>query len=492
MDVVEYRGDQYQVSRTFLRQIGGRSALYYLLQGVDWANRYSGVIQKVGSTATKVYKAIADKVGEFQVDRQIANEEYRLAKRQKLDEVARNLERQFEAERSGSAFTTQGMSGAIEFKRSYVKVGRKKRRTAKEIFTSTIGNMSEIIFRWQRVSPSLLGPGDVELSYGQKSGATLPAFSLPFHFVSLTQNPLFATNVNFGCYNSAMNRLVYCSSNKAFSHQGLAGQNNTGSYLTTAVWSDESGINRGANAQIDPKGVFHKWSEVRLNLYGSAYYPLKYEILVVTGMPVEMSLFDFAPIATGAIDDFKIFESSNLNAFLRDHCKDYIGNPIVGSNHDRTDYKSKFRIIRRKVVHIDPLSYGDGAIQSGTTGPVGIDASNVRNVNMFIRHDRFRDYSWTNLSSDQTIQPNLDGVGFDKTDISSTSGNSGLSDVDREERVYLFIKCSAPRLMTGDGYGVTTPVAPTSLPDNNVIPPFTGTYDCVVRNCFRYEPLAET
>ena len=94
--------------------------------------------------------------------------------------------RQFEVERSLSKMPASG----IQFERFYSKVGRKRRRTANQLFTATVGQMSEIVFRYQRVSPSLLGPGETDIAYG-----SLPAGSVnyvcPFHISSLTSNPLF-------------------------------------------------------------------------------------------------------------------------------------------------------------------------------------------------------------------------------------------------------------------------------------------------------------
>lgn len=191
-----------------------------------------------------------------------------------------------------------GMSGnqGVQFQRSYMKVGRKRRRTANQVFTSSVANMAEAILRWQRVSPQLLGPGDQDISYGVGGAPEdVNKFVLPVHVCSITSNSFFQPNQTFGCNSNAMHRLVYNSANKAFGYQAMTGQNNLGAY-TSPEWQHEKGIDLLGNSVYDSKGVFHKWTEIRFNLYGSAAYPLTYEILLLTGMPTEMSLFDFAPI----------------------------------------------------------------------------------------------------------------------------------------------------------------------------------------------------
>jgi len=370
------------------------------------------------------------------------------------------------------------MSNSVMFTRSSTRVGRKRRRTAQQLFTASVAQMPEQIWRWQRVSPSLLGPGENDLAYGANGASTLQV--CPFHIMSLTNNLLFPPSITFGCKRNGMHRIYYDEVARAFGYQNLIGQNNEGTFATNE-WQLETGVPRLGTANIDPKGIFHKWTEIRFNLYGSAYYPLKYEILLVTAMPTEMSIFDY-PAGIPA----PIFQETNLNAFLREHVKDYIGNPIIGSTVDQQDYKSKFKIVRRKLVTVEPLSYGDAAAQVGPPAIAGVDASNVKNVNMFIRHDRYRDYDWTPLATDQTLQNRLDGIGFDQQNTNSTVNASGISDVDREERLYLIIKCSAPRLLDSNAYAVTGPTAPVTLLSPTQIPPFTGSYDVVVRNCYRY------
>jgi len=371
------------------------------------------------------------------------------------------------------------MSNSVQFTRYSDRIGRKKRRTAAELFNAEIGRMTEVVYRWQQVSESLLGPGENILAYGLDG--TVPGqtgYVVPIMVASLTNNILFPDSQSFGCQRRGLHRLTYNSSTKNFGYQYMRSQDDNGAF-TTSEWLPETGAGRALTAPISSR-VFHKWTEIRLNLYGSAYYPLTYEVMVVTGMETDMSVFDFA--AGGQ----PIFQTTNLNAFLRDQTKDYIGNPIVGSVLDRQDFKDKFKVIRRQIVKVDPLSYSDGAAQPDIAAGQGVDASNVKNINMFIRHDRFREYGWTPISNDQDLQNTLDGTGYDKQDTSTSALTSGYADVDRSERVYLFIKCTAPRILTSEQFETEPAEAPVAQLSSSAIPAFSGSYDIVMRNCFRY------
>jgi hypothetical protein len=416
--------------------------------------------------------------GRFRREQQLARKRIR----RERESVKRKLD--FDQEVSTltlpSVDTKNTMGDSVQFRRSYDRVGRKRRRTASQLFNANIGRMDEVVYRWQQVSGSLLGPGNQIIAYG-KAPAPATGYVCPLVFSSLTNVPLFTSNLTYGAQRAGLYRLTYEPTTKSFGMQYYRSQDKDAAQ-TVARWQLESGTEPAlATSTVSPE-IFHKWTEIRMNLYGCAYAPLTYEILVVTGMELDMSIFDYASGGT------PIFESTNLNAFLRDQCKDYIGNPIVGSSLDRKDFKGKYKIIRRKVITISPLSYHNGAIaKEGLTS--GIDASNVRNVNMFIRHDRFRNYAWSARAIDQDLQSGLDGRGFDTQDISQLANDSCLSDVDRDQRVYLFVKCSAGRAYEAPEFDIIPAEVPISELSQTEIPVSSGSFDIVMRNCFRYDKL---
>jgi len=454
-----------------------------LSSGFIIADRLRPYVEQGVNTLKRAYGSLRDQSqvrygpgsGRYRREQELARKRYR----RERESVKKKLD--FETKKPTKLQVPTGsssaMSNAVQFQRFSDRIGRKKRRTASELFTAEVGRMNEVVFRWQQVSESLLGPGENIIAYGKSEEFVNTGYVLPIMFTSLTNQPMFPANLTFGCQRRGLHRATYDLSTRAFGHQYLTGQNAEGAVDATE-WTYEQGSIRNTNSGINPR-MFHKWTDIRLNLYGSQQYPLVYEILVVTGMALDMSPFDFASGGQ------PIFQETNLSAWFRDHTKDYIGNPIVGSNLDRSDFKGKFRVIRRKIVRIDPLSYADAAYQN-VSGATFIDSSNVKNINMFIRHDRFRDYAWTPLAADQDLQNDLAGTGFDRRDITATANTSGLSDVDRDERVYLFIKCTAPTVIVANEFNTIPAEAPVAELAQSTIPKFSGSYDIVLRNCFRY------
>lgn len=455
-----------------------------LSSGFIIADRLRPYVEQGVSTLKRAYGSLRDQSqvrygpgsGRYRREQQLARKRTRRERelvKKKLDFEEKST---LELPRFGQS---SNMTDAVQFRRSYDRMGRKKRRTASQLFNADIGRMSEIVFRWQQVSSSLLGPGNQVIAFG-KAPAPATGYVCPLVFSSLTCNPMFPNSADFGARKVGLHRLTYEPSTKAFGHQFYRTQDKDGAQVL-GEWQVEAGVAPDpVTSKVDPV-IFHKWSEIRLNLYGSAYYPLTYEIVVLTDMGIDMSPFDYSSGGT------PIFESTNLNAFFRDQCKDYIGNPIVGSSVNRSEFRDKFKVVRRKIVKIDPLSYQNAAVQE--LNVEFIDISNVRNVNMFIRHDRFRNYGWSPKTADQDLQTGLDGRGFDTQNISELSTASGYSDVDREERLYVMIKCTAGKAVEAAEFGIITADVPAVELSQQSIPPFSGSFDIIMRNCFRYNNL---
>lgn len=371
----------------------------------------------------------------------------------------------------------------VNFKRSKMTLGRVKKRSANDVFKATIGNMTETIYRWQSCSSNLLGPGKNIIGFGINTAETNGNFKrvVPFHMMSLTHHPDFTDNLQLGCINRGMFRFVNAWSGQYAGHFGyqFLGSTLSNGSPATGSWHLEKGISSEAISQ-----VFHKWTDVRLNLYGSTLYPLKYRVRVVKGMPTEMQPLEYEAWQSGgglpvAAADVPIFETTPLNEFILDSVRPLVSNPIIGSNSDET-YKGKVKVVSDKTYVLPCMSYGTAAAEGAST----INATNVRSVNMFIRHDRFRDYQWSSMPADKAMNNDLGGVGWTTTDANQTTIGSMLSDVDREERMFLIITCTAPALENAPIYSVSSTVVP-GLADSVAARETTGTYDIVVRNCFR-------
>jgi len=384
------------------------------------------------------------------------------------------------------------MGDDITFTRSKANVGRPKKRTAAGLFKAQIGSMYETIYRYQRVSANLLGPGITSLAYGKNTllpDASEKTYGLPFHFMSLTQNDAFNENFAIGARKQGLCKAIYRNPKDSApfeDFQGnvgycrLATQNHEGIWQATSNFQREVGTSHSAFDR-----VFHKYTDIRLNLYGSLYYPLTYKVMVVTGMPTEMNFSEFDPCTDDIEDapasvDFPIDRDSALGQMIIDGVRPLVTNPIVGSSTDH-NWKGKFRYLYNKSFKVPCLSYGNGAAQAGST----IDSTNVRNVNMFLRHDRFRNYQWYTNEGINTENDNIAGVGYTILNDVAASVVENVCEVDREERVYLIITCTCPKEVNGPAETIDAATVTGELPQTAAMP-YSGSYDIVVRNCFRY------
>lgn len=382
------------------------------------------------------------------------------------------------------------MGDDINFSRSTARLGRVKKRTASQMFKAEIGAMDEQVWRWQRVSDNLLGPGATGISFGQNPAQADPdaagTFVLPFHVMSLTHNPSFGEIPLLGMVKCGMNRFVIRKPMVPIEtfqgHLGLQRlipQMETGNYSSLPGWQIEKGVSSGANSQ-----VFHKWTDIRLNLYGSRLYPLDYTITVVTGLPVEMQFLEHHPVSETVNSapgpgDFPISDVGPLQQMIVDKVRKFITNPIVGSNTEK-HYKGKYKTLYSKKVHVPCLSYGDGAAEASST----INATNVRSETIFLRHDRYRNYKWYTNAAYIEENDNVDGVGWTQTDNGAVGSIDGYCDVDREKRVFLILTCSCPTPILDATNNVAGPEFSAEVPQD-AARLYDGSYDIVVRNCFR-------
>jgi hypothetical protein len=372
----------------------------------------------------------------------------------------------------------------VNFKRSKTTLGRTRKRSANEIFSASLGSMHETVFRWQNCSKTLLGPGSNIIGFGLNPADTQGNLKqvVPIHMMSLTSHPGFPVNTTLGCHNRGMARFVHVPSGAAvnrFGYQWLSSSDPVGTF-SNGVWSVED----GGTLLLNTDKTFHKWTDIRLNLYGSTLYPLKYRVRVFKGMPEEMQFMEFASWVGGitnnvTLPDVPITTETPLNEFLKDQIRPIVSNPILGSNSDQS-YRGKFKVVSDKTYMIPCMSYGNAASE----GFSGINATNVRTVNMFIRHDKFRDYAWRSKDTDKEVNPDLGGIGYTKTNTSLSAADSLLCDVDREERMFLCITCNAPSLVSNALYTVRNE-PPVVVSDTSNTFQTEGTYDIVVRNCFR-------
>lgn len=374
----------------------------------------------------------------------------------------------------------------VNFKRSKMTIGGTRKRTANDLFKAEVGSMEELVWRWQACSASLLGPGRLPIGFGTDNASFPNINCLPFHMMSLTNNPGLPENASFGCSKAGMFRYYFDKSSGNMGYSFLKSQQADGAVTQPfpGWWTLEKGLAQNHTGQI-----FHKYTDIRINLYGSTLYPLKYKVMLVTKLPLEMSPLDRGVMANPITipgNDFTLLNNTPLSQFILDHVRPLVTNPIIGSNSDE-DYKGKFRVVSQKTYHIPCLTYGNAAAEAGNSA---VNSTNVHNVNMFVRHDRYRDYKWHQLSTDVVRTNNPGGVGFDVIDTAVNDAGDTLCDVDREERLYLVISCDTGALINNSDY---LPTGPFCGPDGDTIGAHqvSGSYDIVVRNCFRQQEIPQ-
>jgi len=386
----------------------------------------------------------------------------------------------------------------IQFTKARVSLGRNKKRTASQLWKHELGRLQEYILRWQRCSASLLGPGATPISIGNDPAMTdadkVPTVCVPIHMMSLTNNNFFRSDSSLGALTQGMVRFVYRLPRPAlpetfqgdFGYQILQCQNAAGDYTSaTSNWQIEKGPSPPLVDDI-PDIVFHKYTDIKLNLYGAMRYPLEYTVMIVTGMPLEMDYLSLNPITAGydaapSQADFPIQETTPLNEFLMDQIRPLLFNPIIGNKGGDT-YKDKIKVLMKKKYKVPCLTYGDAINLANAAS--GIDSTNVKTVNLFLRHDRYRDYKWATQPLDQVDDDNIGGTGWDVTEKNAERGTAAICEVDYTQRVYLLIMCNSPQRYDNIVNQVDQPSINPEVLQTAALNT-TGSYDIVVRNCFR-------
>lgn len=373
-----------------------------------------------------------------------------------------------------------GAAGGVKFSKEQHKVGRRRRKERIRMY-DLMQSMHKLRVRWQLMSGTLTGPGRIPIGYGGYSGTDLDFHSMPIHLMSLTQNSLNPTlggsfvNGNKGAYAHGLYKvvrspgdgtcgLVHYVSN---THEGI---NN---YSPEGYWQVEAeSALAGGYAGTDSGSHFHKWSEVRMNLYGAKHIPLTYTISVVQ-VPKEFDPFQHPPSQVTALIPpvGNQPEFSEFSRWIEDISRSIISNPlnITGT---RKEYKTNIRVLKQYKINIQPLSYTNAAAE----GTAAVKVGNVREFKMFMRHDRWRNYCWAETDATVDQDRNFADLGWDV----KVSDNP-VTEVKWGGRLLMMITCTTGGIRDGQQNDVRThnPVQLTDIPEDY------GSYDIIVRNEFR-------
>lgn len=371
----------------------------------------------------------------------------------------------------GAAVATGGPAGAVQFSRERHRVGR--RRWKKSVKMADIQRMMvKYMARWQLTSGNLIGPGRIPIGYGTNTPTDPDRQRLPIHFISLTQNPLDSMNAISsakGCFQHGLYGLIRNPVDGTLSYrpfqcntsQGISNYDVDGRWQTERV---DSGFTASLNAHM-----YHQWTSVRMNLYGAKNMPLTYTIYVLQ-MPKQYSPFQHIP-SSAAVPSDNFTEFNEFSRFIHDISRGLICNPLNVSATPQ-DWKKHIRIVKQRSITINPLSYTNAAAEGTAITKVG----NVRQFNLFLRHDRWRQYAWADRTVDTVPDRDWSDLGWDVQ-----YGEYATTDVDWDKRLVMMITCTVGRQTNGPHNDVTTGLPPQSTD----IPVDFGTYDIIVRNSFK-------
>lgn len=372
---------------------------------------------------------------------------------------------------SNRGLVTGGPAGAITYTKERHRVGR--RRWKKSVKMADIQRMmNKYQARWQLCSPNLRGPGRISIGFGGYTATDGARHSMPIHFMSLTQNPMDSAvneSVPKGCYNHGLYRVIRNAGNGTLSTRPFQCNTYQGvtTYDTFGRWQTEK-LDTALHSALNGH-LYHQWTSVRMNLYGAKNIPLTYTISVLQ-MPKNYSPYQHPPTdASVPLDNFSEF--NEFTRMIQDISRGLIANPLNVSASSN-DWKKNVRIVKQKRITIQPLSYTNAAAETSSE----VKCGNVRQFNMFLRHDRWRNYSWADRTSDTTVDRDFADLGWDVT-----TGETVTTDVSWEKRLVMMITCTVGQIRDGPQNDVTTSLPP-SLDD---IPSDFGTYDIIVRNSFK-------
>lgn len=370
-------------------------------------------------------------------------------------------------------YTVVPQSASTEHYKYRSRYGRVRRRTARTVFKNLLGSGTQVVNRWQNMSETLAGFGRLPIGYGTQSAAAANE-CVPIMFMSLTTNEGIlgntVTNANYGAYGHGLSRLFFDNTTGAFKWVKLASQTNVGinSFDLNGDWKNEQNYVSG---NFGYQKLFHKYTDIRLNFYGSEFYPLEYTATVLM-LPEDLDPYKFA-------ENTDIANGTECEEMLKDMVRPLIKNPININNRSR-NWRSKVKVVCKRTFRINPV----GSANAGLREPL---SNKVVTCKMFLRHDRYRDYNYADGLARTTVDNSLSDLGWDVY----KAGRMKM-DVDFGKRLFLFITCTAGERYLDDSVTPATDYFRIGSPADLGIPQtgfqkycaLSGSMDVLVRNAF--------
>lgn len=337
--------------------------------------------------------------------------------------------------------TQQLLNGMQHFSQSRGRYGRRRRRT----LFSRIKNLEEkVIDRWQGVSQFGVGGGYYRIAKQTDSGNTI----MPFHVMDLSYQP----NNTVGAGNFHGHRSFYINGVTGnLSDEVMPSQLEDGSRALSGTFVQERG-----QAIADVGSVFHRWTQIKLNLYGSLNRPIKYKVFLFK--MDDDACFGYTP--TGDSESHLAFESL---------IKPYIYSNLLGNVGEQ---KKHVRMLKQWNYVINPLN----KIDAVTTEHVDSNHNpNFQEVKIFVRHNMNINYEWYDHPTTAQLKTDVPNVDTFHTEAAQVNAHASPS-----ARLFFGIMATSGSAFAVAGEDDWRNVASDDFVQNY------GSYDMVLRRCYTY------
>lgn len=339
----------------------------------------------------------------------------------------------------------RGIDAMQHFSRMRGRYGRNRRRT----LGSRVSNLEEkIIDRWQGVSRFGKGGGFYRIYKGLAANSS-PNVVFPFHCMDLSYMPY---NTIGGATFNGLRVFFQDPTTTPLQDTLLQSQISDGTTTTAGQWVPERG-----EVQTDVPSIFHKWTQIKLNLYGTLFRPIKYKVF----------LFKMNPDATFG---YTTNSDDEMRLAFESVMKPYLYSNLIGNCGEQKKY---LRILKQWNFNFDPVSKSDA-----------VDAANTnynphfKEVKLFIRHGMKYNYEWYDVPTKEQVVTDLPNV-----DTFHTSPSQVNAHAPPGSRLFLGIIATCSDSMT--------PLAdePYNSEASDTYVKKYGSYDMVVRRCYTYSKV---
>lgn len=235
------------------------------------------------------------------------------------------------------------------------------------------------------------------------------------------------------------------TSSAALIRSTLPTQDGTGVTQANGTWHGEKNATQSPYPAVH--NALHNWSDIRINLYGARKRTTYFDVMFIT---MKNEFADPLYAADTNVSKKLLFQ--------------YWERPLIYSNL-QTDVGGKghgmYKVLMRKRYYVSASQSTD----------VDTSVGKVKQVKIFMKHDRMRGYDWQHeglSATDVLPHGDDDGKDFVRDDDVHNICSHG-------KRVFMVIKAFAPERTVG-----TT--AELATPDANKDP----SYDIIIRNSFSW------